>query len=72
MLEVITPSDRASSIWQKLQIHYEEKLQGLYIHLSKPKSEQETNILRGQIQEISTLLALGDDRPMVRSEFENT
>jgi hypothetical protein len=60
----LTPADRATECWHKLQKHYEARLATLRAQNDAVRSEAETNKIRGQIAEVKEFLKHGQDKPV--------
>ena len=65
---LLTVNDRTSAVWQKLKPYFEKRLESLRRKNDGDKSPEQTAKLRGQIAEVSHLLALGTDMPQVPDE----
>lgn len=61
----IYESDKQTSIWIKLNKHYQSKLDMLRRKNDQPQSEIETAMLRGKISEIKAFLDLTKELPEV-------
>lgn len=59
---VLTPSERTSPLWVKLETHFKGRLEDKRIANDAVKSQAETDFLRGEIAQIKALLALGASR----------
>lgn len=66
----LTHSDKASSLWQRLCFHLEDRLVRARQRNDATLSEPETAALRGEIACLKKLLALGADRPMLTGDEE--
>ena len=69
----LTDNDRASSLWQRLRAHLEDRLsQSRSRNDNEALTEQETAALRGRIRLLKSLIALGDDpRPFATGNSED-
>jgi hypothetical protein len=62
----LTANDKASSLWLRLRAHLEERLSAArMVNDNASLSEQDTAALRGRIRLLKSLIALGDDRPVI-------
>ena len=64
----LTPADRGSGLWVKLEQHLHERLVALQGQLEGDKEPDETNRLRGRIREIKGLLKEGEPAPRIDPE----
>lgn len=62
---VLTLEDRRNHVWVKLRKHLEERRETLRRKNDADLDERRTARLRGQIAEITTLLALAEDQPTI-------
>lgn len=60
----LTPSDKISGLWQRLKVHFEERITDVRKTNDLPQSEEATAMLRGEIKCLKGLIALGLDRPL--------
>lgn len=60
---MLTHGERANPLWLKLKEHLESKLHNMRGKLEGVQPEQETARLRGHIQCLKGLIALGTDVP---------
>jgi hypothetical protein len=58
---VIEPHERKTALWQKLEKHYQEKLELFRKRNDASIDEVKTANARGRIAEIKSFLALGED-----------
>lgn len=66
----ITPQERSTNpLWVRLMRHLEEKRAELRSKNDGPLDPIQTAEIRGQIREISRLLALNEDKPIVQAPF---
>lgn len=57
--------DRANPLWPRIERHLNTRLQALRVQLEGNKDIDETNRLRGRIQEVKLLLESAKDDPKV-------
>jgi len=67
-VNLLTPGDRLSPAWIKLQQYYAERLETLRSKNDNALTADETARLRGQIAEVKALLAFGEDIQIVIDE----
>ncbi len=62
----LTPGDKISPTWRKLVEHLETKLKDARGRNDSPTLDQfQTATLRGQIQTLKAIIALGDTSPVI-------
>lgn len=61
-------SDKASGLWLRLLAHLQSRLADARARNDKPLTELETAALRGEIKCLKSLIALGNDRPLVTGD----
>jgi len=59
-----TNEDRLSGTWAKIKARLEQRLASLRVQNDGNLTEQQTQRLRGAIQEVKALLAIGDPKPV--------
>jgi hypothetical protein len=57
----LTPYDKESVTWLKLKAEYTARLHTLRMQNDSKMSEEDRNLLLGQILEVKALLKLGDE-----------
>lgn len=68
----LTRDDRATGLWTRLRGHLEEKLATARVkNDDETLTEQQTAALRGRINCLKALLALGTDRPVILTGDED-
>lgn len=60
----LSPLEKASHLWVRLREHLEERLADARRRNDRLMSETETAAVRGEIQLLKKIIALGNDRPM--------
>lgn len=62
----LSPGDRATPLWIRLVEHLEKRLQQQRINNDSPDlTEQQTAKIRGHIECLKGLIALGNERPVI-------
>jgi hypothetical protein len=63
---LLTPADRISPTWQKLNQHLTKRLEALRLQNDADNTPEQTAKIRGQIQEVKFLLKLAqrDGKPL--------
>jgi hypothetical protein len=62
----LTPGDKVSPTWQKLRAHLEDKLKDARGKNDDTKLDAiQTAAIRGQIQTLKSIIALGDTSPVI-------
>ena len=61
----ISEVDKLTMLWQKLNTHFDQRLETLRLQNDKPQSEIETAALRGRIAEIKSFYELTKEYPIV-------
>lgn len=61
----LTDADKHSGTWMRLAEHMRNRLDELRGKNDGDQTESQTAMLRGQIQCLKSLLALGDDQPAI-------
>lgn len=60
----LSDGEKLNPLWVRLKAHFETRLQSLRIRNDSAKlTEAETASIRGHIQCLKAVIALGDDRP---------
>jgi len=59
----LTPAERDSALWKKIEAHYEAHILTLRTMLEGDRTPDVTAKLRGRIAEVKNLLALASDTP---------
>jgi ribosomal protein L30/L7E len=68
---LLTAEDRDNRLWLKLKANLEDRLTALRIQNDSTKlTLDDTNKLRGRIQEVKRLLSLGTATPIVDEESD--
>lgn len=57
----LAPHERASPLWKNLERHMQEQLAELRVWNDASVSPERTERLRGRIEQLKVLLALGDE-----------
>lgn len=65
---LLTPEERSSALWKRIAGHYEERLTVLRARNDGDQSESATQRLRGRIQEVKSILALGNEPEQIEDE----
>jgi hypothetical protein len=61
----LSENDRAQGLWLRLKAHLEERLDAKRKQNDSALSKMQTAALRGEIKALRDLIALGNDRPFV-------
>lgn len=61
----LTPHDKSTSLWLRLSTHLTEMLAEARTKNDSEMTEQQTAALRGRIKCLKSIIALGDDRPII-------
>ena len=61
----INEVDKLTSLWQKLNTHFDQRLATLRLQNDKPQSEDQTAAIRGRIAEIKSFYELTKEYPQV-------
>lgn len=64
MLE-LTNGEKLSPLWKKLHEFLEDRKESARKRLEQDVPLDQTNIMRGRIQEINAMLSLNDDKPVI-------
>jgi len=62
---ILTPGEKLSPVWQKVLRILEAKLEAARGALEASHTLDETNVLRGQIKTLRSLLRMNEDTPSV-------
>lgn len=65
---ILSPQERNDPLWLRLSAHYNARLNTLRVQNDTTKPHEATEKLRGQIQEVNLLLALGFERKRLPDE----
>jgi len=68
---LIIEIERSGAVWMKLKAHYELRLAHLRLKNEGNLTPEQTQRIRGQIEEVKALLSLGTDRPVIEDENAN-
>ncbi len=63
----LTDVERNSVLWERLSAHYRMRLESLRAKNDADLPEAETAKVRGRIAEAKAFLALGEEKPEIRS-----
>lgn len=61
----LTPSEKASNLWQRLKAHFDDRLAAARVRNDDPElTTFQTATIRGEIKSLKALLRLDVDRPL--------
>lgn len=64
----LSEADKATGLWLRMKAHFEDRLQDARRRNDRVQPESDTAAIRGEIQALKRLLALGSDRPLTGEE----
>lgn len=68
---VITKADKHTAVWEKLQDHWGQRLEELRVKNDADQDERSTAMIRGEIKQIKSFLAMDKDAPDVPKQFHD-
>ncbi len=68
---LIDEIERSSAVWKKVTEHCELRLSHLRLMNDGNLTLEQTQKVRGQIEEVKAILSLGTDRPVIPDENAN-